>query len=157
MSGQLLGDWRVGEPLTPLAFPVTRTAIVASAFATRDYSPLHHDEHHAREQAGLPGIFLNSPAIQALVGRFLGERFGPRARLARLRVALQAPVHAGVCAAVSGHITALSTDALGVGWAEVEMTLGDGERCCVRASARLAIPVDESDDPWRREAGEWEP
>ncbi|MFM7783341.1 MAG: acyl dehydratase [Gammaproteobacteria bacterium] len=157
MSRPLFGDWRVGEELQPLAFPVTRTAIVASAFATRDYSLLHHDEHYAREQAGLPGIFLNSPAIQALFGRFLGERFGPRARLARLRVALQASVHAGVCATVSGHVTVLSVDALGRGWAEVAMTLGDGERCCVRAAARLAIPVDGSDDPWQREAEDWQP
>jgi acyl dehydratase len=157
VSGQFFGDWRQGEQLQPLAFPVTRTAIVASAFATRDYSPLHHDEHYAREQAGLPGIFLNSPAIQALFGRFLGERFGPRARLARLRVALQASVHAGVCATVSGHVSALAVDALGCAWAEVAMTLDADERCCAQASARLAIPVDASDDPWRREAGEWQP
>lgn len=157
MSGELFADWRAGEQLRPLAFAVTRSVIVASAFATRDYSPLHHDEHYAREQAGLPGIFLNSPAIQALFGRFLGERFGPRARLARLRVALHAPVHAGVCATVSGHVTALSVDALGRGWAEVALMLGEDERCCVQASARLAIPVDESDDPWRHGAGEWQP
>lgn len=157
MNGRFLGDWREGDVLESLVFPVTSTAIVASALATRDYSPLHHDDRYVREQAGLPGILLNSPAIQALVGRYLGERFGTLARPGRLRIALQAAVHAGVSLSLTGRITGLAIDARGVGWANVAVELRDAERCCVQVSARLAIPVDAHDDPWRRTGEDWQP
>lgn len=157
MSGRFFADWQIGERLEPLVFAVTPTAIVASAFATRDYSPLHHDERYAREQAGLPGIFLNSPAIQALIGRFLTERLGQPARLGRLRIVLQGAVHAGVSATISGTLIDLTRDARGVGWAEVAVELHADERGCVQATARLALPVDAQDDPWQRAAEDWQP
>ena len=40
-------DVNVGDELTPLAVPLTRTLIVATAIASRDYQNVHHDPEHA--------------------------------------------------------------------------------------------------------------
>ena len=37
------GDVSVGDVLPELAIPLTRTLIVASAIASRDYQDVHHD------------------------------------------------------------------------------------------------------------------
>ena len=48
MSSRRLADVTVGEQLPPLAIPLTRTLIVATAIASRDYQDVHHDPDLAR-------------------------------------------------------------------------------------------------------------
>jgi hypothetical protein len=45
-----LADVQVGDELPPLAIPLTRTRIVATAIATRDYQDVHHDPSLAVER-----------------------------------------------------------------------------------------------------------
>jgi acyl dehydratase len=49
---------RVGEELPALEVPITATAIVAGAIASRDYQDVHHDRELA-VQRGSKDIFMN--------------------------------------------------------------------------------------------------
>ena len=47
-------DVAVGDELPPLEVPLTRTLIVATAIASRDYQDVHHDPELAQQpHAGL--------------------------------------------------------------------------------------------------------
>ena len=50
----------VGDELTPLDLPITRTLIVSTAIATRDYQVVHHDPSIAAER-GSKDIIMNIP------------------------------------------------------------------------------------------------
>jgi acyl dehydratase len=156
MSARAHGDWRAGETLAPLELGVGATTIVAGALATRDYAPLHHDTGYARA-AGHADILLNAPVQQALFARYLAERCGRSARLARLRIALQAPVYAGARVRIVGQVAEAPVDARGHGWLEVDMTLHADDVPATRARARLAMPRAADDDPWARTGPEWQP
>ena len=42
-TGLLYDDVAVGDELPPLDIPLTRSVIVATAIASRDYQDVHHD------------------------------------------------------------------------------------------------------------------
>ncbi|WP_212732680.1 MaoC family dehydratase [Streptomyces oceani] len=94
----------VGEPLPELAIPLTRTFIVATALASRDYQDVHHDPDLARER-GSKDIFMNILTSNALVDRYLTEWAGPAAVVQAIRLRLGAPNHPGDTMVLSGTVT----------------------------------------------------
>jgi hypothetical protein len=58
----------VGDVLPELPIPLTRTVIVATAIASRDYQDVHHDPALAVER-GSVAIFMNILSSNGLVGR----------------------------------------------------------------------------------------
>ena len=83
-------DVNVGDELTPLAIPLTRTVIVSTAIATRDYQDVQHDPALAVER-GSPDIFMNILSTNGFVSRFVTEWAGPASRLTKLSIRLGAP------------------------------------------------------------------
>jgi len=142
--------------LEPLRCAIDHTLVVAGAFATRDYSPLHHDPVYAREQAGHRDVFLNTPTQMALIERFIGERLGSGGRIGRLRSRMSAPVYAGGTIVIEGSIVAVRVDGRGCEWAEVEMSIRTEQRVATRCVAQVALAGGD-EPPWRRRAGEWQP
>ncbi len=71
-------DVNVGDELDPLDIPLTRTVIVSTAIATRDYQDVHHDPALAEER-GSPDIFMNILSTNGFVGRFVTDWAGPGA------------------------------------------------------------------------------
>jgi hypothetical protein len=57
----------------------------------------------------------------------------------------------------SGTVSKVERDAAGCGWAEVAVELKVGERVCTTCNVRIAIPVDPSDNPWKRKGDQWKP
>lgn len=107
---------RAGEALPPLRIPITRTLIVAGALASRDYQDVHHDAEAAREK-GSPDIFMNILTTNGLVGRYITDHFGPRARLRRVAIRLGAPNYPGDEMVLTGEVTSVAD-----GTAEVAVT-----------------------------------
>jgi acyl dehydratase len=95
---------RPGDVLDPLVVPVTRTLIVAGAIAARDYQDVHHDAERAREK-GSPDIFMNILTTNGLVGRYITDRFGPRAVLRAVSIRLGAPNYPGDTMTLTGTVT----------------------------------------------------
>ena len=64
----------VGEALPPLSIPLTRTLIVATAIASRDYQDVHHDPSLAEERGtwSVPGLETDPLEPPALLGPTVG-------------------------------------------------------------------------------------
>jgi hypothetical protein len=97
-------DVNVGDELPTLAVPLTRTLIVATAIASRDYQDVHHDPGLAQER-GSPDIFMNILSTNGFVGRFITDWAGPDAVLRSVKIRLGAPNHPGDTMVMSGSVT----------------------------------------------------
>ena len=97
-------DVNVGDELPALPIPLTRTVIVATAIASRDYQDVHHDPGLAQER-GSPDIFMNILSTNGFVGRFITDWAGPDAVLRSVKIRLGAPNHPGDTMVVSGTVT----------------------------------------------------
>jgi acyl dehydratase len=104
-----LDDVSVGDQLPTLELPITRTMIVATAIASRDYQDVHHDPELA-EQRGSKDIFMNILTTNGLVGRFVTDWAGPGAVLKALRIRLGAPNYPGDVMTLTGEVTQVGDD-----------------------------------------------
>jgi hypothetical protein len=101
-----VGEVHVGDELPELTIPLTRTFIISSAIASRDYQDVHHD-HELAQQKGSADIFNNILTSNGLVGRFITDWAGPASRLRKVSVRLGAPNYAGDTMVLSGQVTAV--------------------------------------------------
>lgn len=94
----------VGDELPPLVLPMTRTFILATAIASRDYFEGHHDPDIAVRK-GSKDIFMNILTTNGLVGRFVTDWAGPDAFLKRVSIRLGAPNYPGDTMTITGKVT----------------------------------------------------
>lgn len=99
------GSVKVGDELPPLEVPLTRTLIVSTAIATRDYQVVHHDPTIAAER-GSKDIIMNILTSNAFTGRFVTDWAGPNAFIRSVKVRLGAPNYPGDIMQVTGSVTA---------------------------------------------------
>ena len=105
-----LSSVTVGEKLPSLEIPLTRTLIVSTAIASRDYQDVHHD-HELAQERGSPDIFMNILTTNGFVGRFVTDWTGPGATLKKIDIRLGAPNYPGDTMTVEGAVTAKDDDA----------------------------------------------
>ncbi len=106
-----------------LELPLTPTFIIATALATRDFTPVHHDVALARAQ-GSKDIFLNILTTMGLVQRYVMEN-NPDAVLAGMKVKLGAPAYAGDTLTFTGTRDGDTIEVLGT------VSLGDHVKATV--------------------------
>jgi 3-oxo-4,17-pregnadiene-20-carboxyl-CoA hydratase beta subunit len=94
----------VGDALDPLEIPLTRTVIVATAIASRDYQDVHHDPALAVER-GSPDIFMNILTTNGFVGRFVTDWAGPGAVIKAVSIRLGVPNYPGDTMVLTGQVT----------------------------------------------------
>ena len=99
----LLGDVSPGDELPRLVVPVTATAIVAGAIASRDFQDVHHDRELAIAR-GSKDIFMNILTTNGYVGRFVTDWAGPEARLRCIDIRLGAPNYPGDELRMTGRV-----------------------------------------------------
>src|SRR5207245_8890279 len=95
---------QVGQELPELTVPLTRTLIVATAIASRDYQDVHHDPELARAR-GSEDIFMNILSTNGFVGRFITDWAGPDGVLRKVAIRLGAPTYPGHLIHVTGKAT----------------------------------------------------
>ena len=103
----VLPGWRADERAMPGALPelvldVTPTLVVATAIATRDFYPVHHDRDFA-VRGGSKDIFLNILTTTGLVQRYVTDWAGPEAIVRAVSVRLGVPCYAGDTLTFSGQ------------------------------------------------------
>ncbi|MFS3126950.1 MaoC family dehydratase [Nocardioides sp. Bht2] len=96
----------VGEQIAELPIPLTRTMIVATAIASRDYQDVHHDPALAVER-GSKDIFMNILASNGFVEKYVVEWAGPGAVVKKIKVRLGAPNYPGDTMTMTGSVTAV--------------------------------------------------
>ena len=107
------GDVNVGDELPKLEIPLTRTLIVATAIASRDYQDVHHDPGLAQER-GSPDIFMNILTSNGFVGRYVTDWAGPDALLKSVNIRLGAPNYPGDTMVMTGSVTKKADGAIEV-------------------------------------------
>ena len=105
MTSMQYHDVSVGDQLVPLSLPLTRSLIVATAIASRDYQDVHHDPSLAQEK-GSQDIFMNILTTNGLIGRFITDWAGADAVIKNVSIRLGAPNYAGDTMILTGTITA---------------------------------------------------
>jgi acyl dehydratase len=153
----LFGKVQVGDALPALGLPVTARTVVMGASSSRDWQPQHHDHAWATTRAGTKDIFLNTPNQAGWIERYLTDWTGPAGRLGRVKFRMRRPVYPGETLVFNATVRDTAVDETGCAWVDVDIELAVGDDVCTEASARLAIPQDENDNPWRRSGDDWRP
>jgi acyl dehydratase len=130
-------DVSVGDELTPLAVPLTRTLIVATAIASRDYQDVHHDPELARSR-GSDDIFMNILSTNGYVGRFITDWAGPDAILKKVAIRLGAPNYPGDTMTMTGKVTAKDDE---TGVVEVAVRGANSHGDHVTGTVSLVLPT----------------
>jgi acyl dehydratase len=136
-------DIAVSDALPELVIPLTRTLIVATAIASRDYQDVHHDPTLAVER-GSPDIFMNILTTNGFVGRYVTDWAGPGARIESVSIRLGAPNYPGDTMTLSGKVTSVgAADARPDGRAEVELSVrgANSRGDHVTGTVRLSLPA----------------
>ena len=131
---------KVGDTLEPLEIPLTRTVIVATAIATRDYQDVHHDPSLAVER-GSPDIFMNILTTNGFVGRFVTDWAGPGAEIRSVGIRLGAPNYPGDTMVLTGEVTALEPpEGTGRGIVELSVRGANSRGDHVTGTVKVALP-----------------
>jgi acyl dehydratase len=109
VSTRSFADVAVGDELPALDIELTRTLIVATAIASRDYQDVHHDPSLA-QQRGSKDIFMNILSTNGFVGRFVTDWAGPDAIIRRVSIRLGAPNYPGDTMKLTGEVVAKRDD-----------------------------------------------
>jgi hypothetical protein len=131
----------VGDLLPEVIIPLTRTLIVSTAIASRDYQDVHHDSVLA-VQRGSKDIFMNILSTNGLVGRYVTDWSGPAAVLTDVKIRLGAPNYPDDTMTLSGSVTAKDDEVGPDGRGAIEValrganSLGDH----VTGTVRLTLP-----------------
>lgn len=102
----VFADVSEGDELPPLEIPLTRSLIVATAIASRDYQDVHHDPDLAVDR-GSPDIFMNILSTNGFVGRYITDWAGPDAILKKVGIRLGAPNYPGDTMTMTGTVSAV--------------------------------------------------
>jgi len=113
------------DELPAMALEVTPTFVVASALATRDFTPVHHDVGLA-VASGSKDIFLNILTDTGLVQRFITQWAGHQSIVREISIRLGVPCYAGDTLTFTGYVA--------------ERTPGRcGDRCRVKVTGRCSL------------------
>ncbi|MFF5212820.1 MaoC/PaaZ C-terminal domain-containing protein [Streptosporangium sp. NPDC000396] len=124
----------VGAVLPDLKIELTPTAVVSTALATMDFTPVHHDVEGARAQ-GSKDIFLNILTTMGLVERYVTDWAGPEALIRGINVKLGVPAYAGDTLIFTGTVVACDDDEFTV-QVRGAVSLGDH----ASGTVRFALP-----------------
>lgn len=127
-----------GDALPEYKRDITRTTIVATAIATRDFTDVHHD-HEAAQRAGAQDIFLNILSTGGFIGKYLTDWSGPEGELKRIEIKLGATVYPGDTVTHTGKVARKYTEG-GENLVDVEYALSVAMGPHAWGTATLALP-----------------
>ena len=131
----------MGDALPALELPLTRTLIISTAIASRDYQDVHHDPVLAG-QRGSKDIFMNILSTNGLVGRYVTDWSGPAAVLDDVNIRLGAPNYPDDTMTLTGSVTAKDEAATdGRGGIEITLRGANGLGDHVTGTVRLRLPA----------------
>jgi len=152
-----LAQVKEGESLPDLPVDVTATTVVLGALASRDWRPMHHDKDFAQKRNGVRDIFINTPHNASYFERYITDWTGPFGRLGRIQFRMKDSVFPGDRMVFHGRVEKVEQDEVGCGWVDLALHLTVGDKTTTECSARVALPVDENDNPWKRRGADWRP
>ena len=89
-EGLNAADIAVGDELSPMDIELTHTIVTATAIASMDFMPVHHDKDFALSQFA-PDAFLNILSTNGFVSKFLTDWAGPSTWVKNISIKLGVP------------------------------------------------------------------
>jgi len=96
-------DVKEGDELPADSREITRAMVVATAIATRDFYPVHHD-HEFAHASGARDIFINILTTNGLVSKYLTDWSGPDGEIKKFTFRLGQSGYAGDKMTMSGKV-----------------------------------------------------
>ncbi len=127
-----------GDNLPPIKREITRTTVISTAIATRDFQDVHHD-HEAAKRSGTPDIFLNILTTGGLIGKFLTGWSGPESELKNVVINLALPCYPGDTLTSTGQIVKKYTEG-DDHLVEIAYSLTTGNGAHGSGTATMALP-----------------
>ena len=128
-----------GDELPVYNREITRTTIVATAIATRDFTPVHHD-HEVAQKSGANDIFLNILSTGGFIGKFITDWSGPEGELKKMVINLGMTVYPGDTVMHTGKIAKKYTEG-DENLVDVEYALSVAMGPHAWGTATLALPA----------------
>jgi hydroxyacyl-ACP dehydratase HTD2-like protein with hotdog domain len=153
----LAGQVKAGDALPELGVDVSATTVILGALATRDWRPMHHDKDFAQNRNGVRDVFMNTPNQAAWFERYVTDWTGPTGRLGRMRFRMHDSVFPNDHMSFQGTVSGVSSDDAGCAWADLDVKLLVKGKAMTTCTVRVALPVDERDNPWQRRGASWKP
>jgi acyl dehydratase len=153
----LAGHVKSGDAMPELAYEVSATTVILGALATRDWRPMHHDRDFAQKRNGVRDVFMNTPNQAAWFERYVTDWTGPAGRLGRMRFRMHDSVFPGDRMVFRGSVANVESDETGCAFADLDVKLCVGDKAMTTCQVRVALPVDEHDNPWARRGAQWKP
>ena len=150
-------DVEVGDEIKGFSLALTMTRMVLQVSGTQDFYPIHHDRDFAQQRNGTRDNFMNTPNQAAWLERFITDWAGPKARIGRYKFRMGDSICPGDTMVFTGEVAGVATDDTGCGWVDLAIRLAVGAEVKTRFTARVALPVDERDNPWARTGARWRP
>ncbi|MFA8439172.1 hypothetical protein [Pueribacillus sp. YX66] len=95
----------VGDDLPEHKRNITAQLVVGGAIAaTRDYAPVHHD-YHAAKEAKADDVFMNILTTNGLIGKYLTDWAGPTGKIKKIDLGLSVPNYPGDQMVMIGEVT----------------------------------------------------
>jgi hypothetical protein len=153
----MLNAVKAGAVLPELSVDVSATTVILGAVASRDWRPMHHDRDFAINRNGVRDIFINTPNLAAWFERYITDWTGPLGRVGKMKFSMKDSIFPNDTMVVRGTVKSVGTDAVGCGWAEVHVSVSVGKKTCTVCVARVALPTNATDNPWKRRGDSWKP
>jgi hypothetical protein len=150
-------DVNAGDTLPPLSYDVSTSTVVLGAMASRDWRPMHHDKDFAVNRNGTKDIFLNTPNQSTWFERYITDWSGPKGRLGKMHFRMKDSVYPNDTMVFRGKVADVTADETGCHWATLEINLSVAEKTVTDCTARIALPSDDNDNPWKRKGDQWKP
>ena len=150
-------DVTPGDELPSLSHDVSATSVILGALASRDWRPMHHDRDFAQQRNGTRDIFMNTPNQAAWLERYITDWAGPRARLGRYKFRMGDSICPGDTIVFTGKVEDTEVDDAGCHWAALSIELSANNQVKTRFTARVALPANDTDNPWARKGDDWRP
>lgn len=132
-----MSAWSEGDILPTISLDLTLRRAIQSVAGTRDFYPVHHDEHAAKE-SGAKGIFFNTMFLQGFVGRAVCEWFGNDAFPRRLVLAMYGSNYVGQTLTATGVVSRIRDEGdRHLVDADVTLATEDGHTTEVNVSVQL--------------------
>jgi len=126
----------VGEKLPEISIPLTVTRVMATAIATRDFQPVHHDLERAKS-LGSDHVFLNTHSTAGFIERLVMEWAGPHAFLRKVSFRMGMPCYAGDTLVLEGEVIGVDAQK---NTAEISITGSHVRGAHVTGTAIVGLP-----------------
>lgn len=132
-------DVKEGDELPPHAQEITRYTVVATAIATRDFYPVHHD-HEFAHRTGARDIFINIMTTNGFVSKYLTNWSGPEGELKKMSIRLGQSGYVGETLNHTGKVVKKYTEG-DEHLVDLEYTLSVSEGFHAMGTATIALPT----------------